>query len=1018
MPTPGQPQAQTASAAASQQALELVNSGKTSEAIAAYEKILHDFSTSMEIWEAYFRLGSLYYQNGQYDKAMDYLKKIQPPASQEIQEMAYLFLPQISVAKASKLPPGDPRRKAGYEEAIKQYDALIQKFPDSDRMETIVYRRALALFQSEKYEEAATTLRSNLAKYAGSESILESQYLLAFDLAAQAATMLQARPGDPQAFAKYDEAAKLLGDIIQKHTDVAVANDAQFQLGEVLLGRAGFVDKSGQQAAFAGAVEAFRAVAPREMMIKAQQDRIAGIRQRIQEAVTAKNLVGIKHFKQLLEHEQDDLADLKSKSDQTMTAKIRIAQAFYNQQRYDEARLMLNDLRPFVTDDAQSKTILYYITLSYAGQNLADKAVAAYNEFKSKYKNDPQAENLPLVIGSLFLNPDPKVNDPNQAIQYFKEETALYPNGRFTTEALTRQAAAMVQLKQFDEALGAFKSLLATNPPRETAAAAELGIGSIYTQTGKLNEALAAFQAVCDKYADTPSAEQAAYYTGQTAIQMGDQKRGIAGLTQFIAKYPESTLVPNAMYYLASVKAASGESDAALEKFKEVSEKFPKSDVAQFTYFQRAQIYAGRQKVDEIIGVMKEFIAAYPDSDKIYFAYDSIAQNQVNAGQLQEAIATYDEFAGKHPGMSQVPEALLKISDLWRRYAEAPGRYLVLNEEQRVQWNKGVNGSIAAAEKILEQFSGSPQVALALQTLLVDQKLLLTAKLKTGDGVRQYFLDFAKKFQNNPSARSKVLFTLASYIYETDKSKALDQMNAAYDPKLVYAPADLDLYGSALIDQNKIPEAQNIYKKLAADYPNPPGVAPDKAPAQIAEAQSIALYGMGKCLQQQGNAKEAGEAFDNLKKWYPWSPKLLEANFGIAQSLYQQKKYDEALALLIPIMRAQSASATVDLRANAMLLGGRIQEAQGHIEAAIDYYIKIGSFYEGVPVAAAEGLWRGAQLLEKQAAGLNDTGAVTKSGQFAKAMKAYQGIVEKYPSSPYADQAAKRLSDFHASLKK
>ena len=208
------------------------------------------------------------------------------------------------------------------------------------------------------------------------------------------------------------------------------------------------------------------------MMIKAQQDRIAGIRQRIQEAVTAKNLVGIKHFKQLLEHEQDDLADLKSKSDQTMTAKIRIAQAFYNQQRYDEARLMLNDLRPFVTDDAQSKTILYYITLSYAGQNLAGKAVAAYNEFKSKYKNDPQAENLPLVIGSLFLNPDPKVNDPNQAIQYFKEETALYPNGRFTTEALTRQAAAMVQLKRFDEALGAFKSLLATNPPRETAAAA------------------------------------------------------------------------------------------------------------------------------------------------------------------------------------------------------------------------------------------------------------------------------------------------------------------------------------------------------------------------------------------------------------------------------------------------------------------------------------------------------------------------------------------------------------------
>jgi len=1003
------PPTSTPAEAAAQQALDMLNAGQTAEATAAYEKILKDYPTAMITFEAQFRLGYLYFLNGDYDKSIERLKKItQPPAPPEIQELAYSFLPQVATAKASKLPPESPQRKAAFEDAVKQYDTLIQKYPTSEQMENFIYGKAVALYQGARFDDAVTALRSNLTKFPQSESILDSQYLLAITLATQAATILQAAPNDQQGVSKYDEAAKLFGEIIQKRTDVALANDAQFQLGEVLVNRAAAVDKASQAAAYNNAITAFRAVEGRDPMVKAQQDRIAGLLQRLRGLAAARNVAAVKHFQRLMETEQGKLNALKTKPDQSLPAKIKIAQVFYDMNRYDEARVMLHDLQQLAEDDAQKKLILYFITLTYAGQNDADKAVASYTEFNTKYKNDPIAENLPIVMGGLFLNPASKANDPNKAIQYFKDEVKMYPKGRFISEALTRQAAAMVQLKRFDEALASFKSLIAANPSREISASAQLGIGSILTQTGKLDEALAAFKTVCDKYPDTEQAEQAAYYLGQIAVQKGDNKAGIANLTQFITKYPNGTLTPSAMFYLAGAEQASGNSEAALAKYKEIPDKFPQSEVAPFTYFQRAQVYASMQKMDEIVAVMREFIAKYPESDKIFFAYDSIAQNQVNASHLDEAIATYEEFVTKYAQNPQAPEAMLKISGLWRRIAEAPGRYLVLNEEQRAVWIKALNSSLASAEKLLEQYPGSPQVALALQTLLADQRLLLTAKLKTDAEVEQYFQDLAKKLDSNPAAKSKVLFTLASYIYEKDKAKALAQMNAAYNTKLVYAPADLDLYGSALLEQNKGADAKKVYEKLAADYPVPAGLTPDKAPADIAEAQSISLYGIGKCLQQQGDTKGAGESFDNLKKWYPWSPKILEANFGIAQSLYQQKKYDDAINLLIPIMRAQSASVSIDLRAQAMLLGGRIQEDQNHLEQAIDYYIKIASFYEGVPTAAAEGLWRGGQLLEKQAAGLQETGKVTKSGQLAKAAKAYKDLVEKYPSSPFADQASKR----------
>ena len=113
---------------------------------------------------------------------------------------------------------------------------------------------------------------------------------------------------------------------------------------------------------------------------------------------------------------------------------------------------------------------------------------------------------------------------------------------------------------------------------------------------------------------------------------------------------------------------------------------------------------------------------------------------------------------------------------------------------------------------------------------------------------------------------------------------------------------------------------------------------------------------------------------------------MLEADFGIAEGMVQDKKLDEAAALLVQIIRAQTA--TADLRANSMFLLGGIYEQKGDIASAIDQYIKIAVFYEGVPKTASEGLWKGGQLLEQQAPSMPDKakkkGEATKTSQMAK----------------------------------
>ena len=974
-------------------ALEMFNNGQNAAAAAAYEKILKDYPTSSVVAESTFRLGFLYFLLGDYDKSIVLLKKVMgPPTTPELQELATNILPQATSAMAGKMDAGDPKRTAAFEEAIKQFDDFMQKYPASDEMEAAMYGRSLAQYQIKKYDDAVAGLRQNLDKFPKSESILDSKYLLALILATQT---------------KYEEAIKLMADIVQKHTDVALANDAQFQNGEILFNQAATAAAPDKPELYKKAMEAYRAVESKDLMVKAQQARLAAILQRIRDAGIRHDTVGMKKIQRFQEHEIAKMGTINGKSDATIGAEIKIGIIYFLQQKYDESRVILSQVKQFADKDLQKKQLLYYIALSYVSQNIADKAVAAYDEFQAEFKSDPIADNLPLAMGVMFLSATPGVNDPDKAIHYFTESLQVYPKGRYAAETVAQQAGALLQLKRYDEALKLYKDFLATNPKKELAGSAELGLAAINKETGHIDDALAGYKSVCEKYPGTREEEQASFWVGQLTLQKGDPKTAITDMTAFLAKYKESVFRPSALFALAQAQLSTGAKDQAIGNLDEIIKTFPQSEAAPYVYFMRASIFAGDQKVDEMVASMKEFIKNYPQNDKIYYAYDTIGQSQITAVKIKEAIETYTELLDKYPKVQQAPEALNKVAGLWLGYARSQGIYTALNEQQRAEWNKGINGCIEAASKLLENYPDSQQVALVLQTEIEAHKLLVSAKIKTDSDVEKSFRDQADKFASNPAAKSKTLFALASFLNEKDKARALEQMNAAYDPKLVYAPADIDLYGSRLVETGKLADAQKLYEKLAADYPNPPGTTPDKAPPQVQDAQAISIYGIGNALQKQGKVAEAAAQFDKLKRLYPWSPKILEANFGIAQALAQQKKLDDATTLLVQIIRAPTA--TAELRANSMLLGGDIQIEKNNLESAIDYYIKIATFYEGVPAAAAEGLWKGGQLLEKQAIGLTETSKPTKAAQMAKAIKAYKDLVQKYPSSPFTEQAKARL---------
>jgi tetratricopeptide (TPR) repeat protein len=281
--------------------------------------------------------------------------------------------------------------------------------------------------------------------------------------------------------------------------------------------------------------------------------------------------------------------------------------------------------------------------------------------------------------------------------------------------------------------------------------------------------------------------------------------------------------------------------------------------------------------------------------------------------------------------------------------------------------------------------------------------------------LEKYFQQLAAK-SNDPTAKSLLLFSLGGFISEKDKARSLEQMNSAFKPTVVYMPKDMEIYGLALLDAGKAEQAVLVFQKISTDYPNPQGVDPQAAPQLIQEAQAAAIFGMGRVAQVSKKTPEAAQFFNQLKSLYPWSPKMLEANYGMAEALIAENKADEAMKILGAIIRAQNA--TADLRASSFLLYGYIMKDKATTETdpekkkqalatAIDFFMKIPQFYSGVPAAALTGLWEGAQLLEQQAAVSSDS--KFKAQQLKRAKAAYNQIKESFPNDKLAPQAEERF---------
>jgi TolA-binding protein len=963
---------------------EYVNQNKFAEATPKLEELIKKYPSTPLIDSIKFNLALAYLFDQKFAKALEIFTKLSDPRTViELREGA-LFFGGLAKTYDSFGKQGLERDK-GIEGAIKLFTDFIQ----NKDLEKSLYREE-ALFQRtklflilEKFEDVqkgveqlfkefpASPNRPDYYLTSGQSSMLETFRMIQD----KKKTRDEAMPKAQKAFDAFSN--------IKVGDSAVVANDAFFRSAEL---RNLLADSEEEYRAL---IPAYRLVKPKNELIPVQNTLVEGIKKEKRDAALARNSGLIRQLDLRLNKERDRLEQLKEQFDPAVQSLVQTGKVYIRLKQPNEARVILRRAKEFCKDD-QKKEISYAIIQTYAMQGLVEKADQAFADHQKEFPNDPQADNISVLIAEALF----KDKNYEAAFGQYQKSVKDYPRGRFVELAIMKSAACKVQMKKTEEGIKILQDFVATKKDSPYFVEAQINLAQAFTDLKQPEEALKNYQAIVANPNVSGAHPESQYKVGEILLALKRYDEAIAAWKTLREKFSSHRLAAVSLLKMGDANALKGDLSGAMGIYDQVLKEYASNaDIATSALMTMSNIFPKQQKTQEMLDVLQKVIKDYPDHPKSSDAAVKLGGYYAQQSQYEKAEEYYQLVVSKkNPVLA--PYAEYMQGSLYFKAASSLGLFTALNDEEKAKWTARMKKAEDAQVRILKNYPDAPQVAFALQDLLRQLVTKTDGGIITIEQAQNFFKELANQFSSNQGLRARVLLASAGIPYEKGNPAAALQ---SYEeilkqfPDAPFAAEDMDRYGSSLLTAKNYTKSFEIFKKLMETFPKDP------------KAQAAALYGQGASLLFQNQVAEAGKFFEELKKTAPGSPKIIEAEIGIGLAAELSAKTDQALTSYKSVIMNPKASS--DLKAKATLGRARIFEMTGMIlpdpakketPAASTEYDRVASLYPAEKEPASEALFRLGLIY-------------SKNGKPEEAKKAWQKCVEKYKGSQWATQAEEKL---------
>lgn len=592
-------------------------------------------------------------------------------------------------------------------------------------------------------------------------------------------------------------------------------------------------------------------------------------------------------------------------------AKVQIGISYYNDRQYEEAGAEFSAAATQYPNSELVTHAKYWLGMTQIARR---QWTDAAHTFEEAIANEPE-HTLAAAIQH-WLAESYRHNDQSEIAKAYHERVcADWPESQWADDslhALIQLAFNMADHERLDALAGHFNDRYADSPLRAEVKQAE-------------GRSLLARK----DYAKAAEALRDAIQT----VEPIESETNPEGLAPVVAAASVQADRAN-WYYLALAHIGNQQYEEAIESLARVQPKAHEKELVDGTRFAQAMAYIGLERHADAIAPLRQYLASQPDGSESSKCRIQLTVALARSGQLNDAVRAHiglPDGDREHNLYLQATHYLAETAYGANEFGSAERLFTTLTRHENdgeyaakgwsgVGWsNYQLGRSAAAADAFKRLVEGYPQSEVAPEAAMMQAKCL--EKVGQLEKAVEAYLLVVTTFDSSEYTPSALFESARIQERLNRKDEAASLLGRLVEEYPAFPRLDAALYQLAwlLVDQEGDDRADEVFGRLCKEYPHSRYWADatyrlaeraaatdqldraDELAQQLMDAEQCdpqivchALYLMGQLAASADRWDDVEKAMQRLTIQFPDSKLRIPANYWVAESLFQRKRYDEA----------------------------------------------------------------------------------------------------------------------------
>ncbi|MXN92399.1 tetratricopeptide repeat protein [Flavobacterium sp. Sd200] len=281
---------------------------------------------------------------------------------------------------------------------------------------------------------------------------------------------------------------------------------------------------------------------------------------------------------------------------------------------------------------------LFQKAISYGFVARNEKKIDDLNRFIQNYPKSKYADDALYELGNTYVTE--KQN--SVAIQTYDKLIANYKESSYVSKSLMRQALIYYNSEQDAKALAKFKEVVQKFPNTPEAMEAVETSRLIYVDSGRTEEYAAWVKTLDFVDVSDSDLDNTAFEAAEKQYLQNNTKQAIASLSSYVAQFPNGISSLKANFYLAQSYYADGLESNAVPNYEFVVSK-PRSEYTEQALARLAQIHLKANDYTKAIPVLKRLEAEADYPQNVTFAQSNLMKGYYEQKDYTNAVVYADK---------------------------------------------------------------------------------------------------------------------------------------------------------------------------------------------------------------------------------------------------------------------------------------------------------------------------------------------------------------------------------------